>query len=133
MHTWVNDLERIINLLTLSILSLSENSMKESKRKFSEGNLVLWMTCENKIRGSSLLDLSSHTTQVDGDDYPVSISFLDPQLNSVSFLLGLLLCFELRTSINFSSSLENGKEEYSTEMISCVLHFYLHTPLLQVK
>lgn len=64
MHTWVNDLERIINLLILSILSLSENSMKESKRKFSEGNLVLWMTCENKIRGSSLLDLSSHTTQV---------------------------------------------------------------------
>lgn len=70
--------------------------------------------------------------QVD-DGYSISISLLDSQLNSMSFLPGLLLYFDFRASISFWSSLKNGKEEYNTEMIFRVLHFYLHKLLLQVN
>lgn len=63
----------------------------------------------------------------------MSLSHLVSQLNFTSFLLGLLLCSVYKTSINISSSLRNGKVEYSTVMISCVLRFYLHKLLLQVN
>ena len=80
-----------------------------------------------------LLDFSNHAIQL-LDGYSISISLLYPWLNAISFffLLGLLLCFDLRTSISFSSSLKNGREEFNTMMIYYVLHFYLHKLLLQV-
>ena len=62
----------------------------------------------------------------------IYITFISTAKCYILFSLGLLLCFDLRTSISFPSSLKNGREEFNTMMIYYVLHFHLHKLLLQV-